>query len=521
MKIKHISICILLSILFAGMNISCNDWLDVEQVTEKKANAMFNDYNGFKGALAGCYLKLTSKDLYGTSMTMAHVESLGGLWDIDTQQSLNQTLLECEALSRHDYGESHSENSIKRMYGSLYNVILEANLLLKGCREKGSNIGIPESRAVIEGEGYAIRALCHFDILRLFGQLPANSSIKVSLPYSEITSLEETPSYLSFEDFVGKIESDLNKAEELLKDNDPICKYSYADLYYMGNVQGTVTLEDDFMTNRRVRMNYWAVKALQARIALYLGNKEKAYKLAMEVIGAVTEEGKKTVSLSSASDYGTTGTDFTSSSECLFGLHILDMYNLSTPLLAGGEPYTGSEVGGTTNVSQIDRTKHLVLTAAWLEELFKGVNTATDIRYKRMWSQTKTNHGFLFPSIRKYFKYRNNTGAKVSGIIPILRLSEMYLIAVEAAPSISESNRLYAIYMESKNVLVDNPFTTLEEINEELAKEYRREFFAEGQMFFYYKRHNMSKMWSKENQTVSESDYILPLPNTEYNPNKK
>ena len=109
----------------------------------------------------------------------------------------------------------------------------------------------------------------------------------------------------------------------------------------------------------------------------------------------------------------------------------------------------------------------------------------------------------------------------MSGIIPILRLSEMYLIAVEAAPSISESNRLYAIYMESKNVLVDNPFTTLEEINEELAKEYRREFFAEGQMFFYYKRHNMSKMWSKENQTVSESDYILPLPNTEYNPNKK
>ena len=37
---------------------SCNDWLDVQQNTEKKADHMFDNYDGFKGALAGCYSDL-------------------------------------------------------------------------------------------------------------------------------------------------------------------------------------------------------------------------------------------------------------------------------------------------------------------------------------------------------------------------------------------------------------------------------------------------------------------------------
>lgn len=521
MKTKHMSICLLFSIILLGIFTSCDNWLDIEQDTEKKDTEMFKNYNGFKGALAGCYLSLTSSDLYGSSLTMSHLEGLAGLWYIQDDREKSELLHECDGLSRHDYSDTYSQNAIKRIYGALYNVILEANVVLKGCKEHGGNIPFPESSAVVEGEAYGLRALCHFELLRLFGQLPTSATKTVSLPYSEITKLEEVPAYYSYEEYVKKLEADLDKAVELMKDNDPICIHNYSDLYYMGKGNSDVKLDDEFMTNRRLRMNYWAIKALQARMYMYLGNKTKAFDLAMEVINAKTEAGKNTVSLSSLADYGTTGTDYSSSSECLFGLYITDMNKLSTPTLVGADPSTGTADDDPNNTMQVDPKKHLTLTEAWHKELFEGVNTATDIRFKKMWSMTTTNQGFLYPTIRKYYKRRNSANEVVAGTIPILRLSEMYLIATESSSSLAEANDLYAEYMVSKNVLVEQPFSSTEELNSELAKEYRREFFAEGQMFYYYKRHNMTKMWSKENVTVSENDYILPLPNTENNPNKK
>ena len=67
MKKKYISI-MLSATLALGMT-SCNDWLDVEQNTEKQAGKMFDNYDGFKGALAGCYSDLVRTDLYGTRLT--------------------------------------------------------------------------------------------------------------------------------------------------------------------------------------------------------------------------------------------------------------------------------------------------------------------------------------------------------------------------------------------------------------------------------------------------------------------
>lgn len=513
MRIKYISF--LISALLLGGTTSCNDWLDIEQNTEKKADNMFDNYSGFKGALSGCYSDLASTSLYGMNLTMSHVDALAGMWYIDQSWNFTQTMYECDALTRHEYGSSYSETAIKRIYGALYNTILEANTVLKGCREHAQNIDFPESRPVIEGEAYAIRALCHLDILRLFGQLPKKSTVQVSLPYSETTSLENVPEYYTYQEYIGKLESDLNKALELMKDNDPVCHYKYEQLYYMDYENPPeVILNDEFMTNRRFRMNYWAVKALQARMYMYIGETEKAHNIALEVINAKTTSGESPAILSSNTDYGTGKTDFASSSECLFALHKGDLYDVSVPLLAGGE-LTGE------HVTYIEPGEMLVLDENWFKELFKGANTAADIRYNKMWSKTITNQKKLYPSIRKYYVYKTSSDSKGAGVIPILRLSEMYLIAVETASSVAEANRLYSIYMESKGVPVENLFTSLDLMEEELRMEYLREFFAEGQMFYYYKRHNVKNMWSKENITVTESDYLLPLPNTEFNSNKK
>lgn len=500
----------LLSLTF----MSCNDWLDVQQDTEKKADEMFDDYNGFKGALAGCYADLAGTDLYGTRLTMSDVECLAGLWYIDPSRDLSETLQECNALTNHAYSNTYASDAIKSIYGAFYNVILEANLILEGCREKGGNIADEQIRALVEGEAYAIRALCQFDVLRLFGQLPSGTTPMVSLPYSFTTSLEEMPRYYAYEDYLSLLEDDIEQALVLMRENDPLLDYTYKELNTLSGSGSTdLSIEDDFITNRHLRMNYWAVKALQARYYLYVGEKDLAYQAAMEIINAKTKTGAAVVQLSSLEDYGGDGVKYTSESECLFALWIKDSYTLSMSLLLGGEPYG-------TNAVHVDLGNNLVLTESWYEDLFAGTNSATDIRYNKMWSKTTaTSTTTVYPSIRKYY-VNNANDANVEGVIPVLRLSEMYLIAVETAPSLSDANRLYEEYMLSKGVAVHEPFATVDDILPELEKEYRREFFAEGQVFYFYKRHRIERMWSKPSLAVSESDYILPLPNTEFNPNE-
>lgn len=506
MKKKYITI--MLSAAFALGITSCSDWLDVEQNTEKQADKMFDNYDGFKGALAGCYSDLAKTDLYGTRLTMSNVDAMACLWYMDETKDYNTSILDNYYFRNHDYTNTNTESSIRAIYSAFYNTILEANMVIKGAQEKGHNIENPASRALVEGEAYAIRALCQFDILRLFGQVPVNSTIKVSLPYSEVTSLKDEATYYSFDRYVEKLKSDLEKAKNLMKDNDPIFKYNYKELNSTGTTEYKyVSVDDEYFLYRQYRMNYWAVRALEARMYMYLGEKELAHDIALEVINATTQSGKKVVELSSYSDYGGETSLFSSPSECLFGLYMDKLYDISTPILFGGEVKTENAI------KSVDPVYNLVLTENWMNNLFVGCNTATDIRALKMWLKSATSQGFVWPTIRKYYV----SGA---GTIPIIRLSEMYLIAMEGASSVNEANALYATYMESKGVARTDYFKSMEDVIIELPNEYRREFFAEGQMFYYYKRNKATRMWSKENVEVLESEYILPLPNTEYNPNK-
>ena len=92
----------------------------------------------------------------------------------------------------------------------------------------------------------------------------------------------------------------------------------------------------------------------------------------------------------------------------------------------------------------------------------------------------------------------------------------MYLIAIETTDNLNEANSLYDTYMRDRNTLLEEPaFKTLDEARNEVVNEYRREFIAEGHMFYTYKRLFMkSILWQVEE--MSESDYIIPLPDREY-----
>lgn len=505
MKKKYITI--MLSAVFALGMTSCNDWLDVEQNTEKQADKMFDDYEGFKGALAGCYSDLAKTDLYGTRLTMSNVDAMACLWYMDETKQYKNSILDNYYFRNHDYTNTNTEASIRAIYSAFYNTILEANMIIEAVQEKGNNIENSVSRSLVLGEAYAIRALCQFDILRLFGQVPVNSTIKVSLPYSEVTNLDDEVVYYPFEQYIEKLKTDLENAKTLMKDNDPIFDFNYKELNSSGSSDyDYVNVDDEFFLYRQYRMNYWAVRALEARMYMYLGQKDLAHDIAMEVINATTKSDKKVVELSSYSDYGGETSSYASPSESLFCLSINKLHDISLEILCGGDASGNNKVN-------VDPQKHLVLSETWLNNLFAGCNTATDIRVLKMWSKTTTSQGFVWPTIRKYYVVD-------SGAIPVIRLSEMYLIAIEGSSDLAEMNDLYATYMESKGVSRLNYFNSIEDVQAELANEYRREFFAEGQMFYYYKRNKASRMWSRENVEVLENEYILPLPNTEYNPNK-
>lgn len=58
---------------------------------------------------------------------------------------------------------------LQTVWAKEYNIISEANLLLESLEKKG-NILNPTLYNVIKGEALAIRAMCHFDLIRLFAK---------------------------------------------------------------------------------------------------------------------------------------------------------------------------------------------------------------------------------------------------------------------------------------------------------------------------------------------------------------
>ena len=114
---------------------------------------------------------------------------------------------------------------------------------------------------------------------------------------------------------------------------------------------------------------------------------------------------------------------------------------------------------------------------------------------------------------RKYLgkdvEYREN--------IPLIRLAEMYYILAESVP-VGESagyfNRVRNARGISRN---DNKeFDDEDALYDALNKEYQKEFFAEGQWFYFLKRHNYRTFWRCPNTVASMSDnYVLPTPDDE------
>ena len=490
---------------------SCSDWLDVRGENIQKEQDQFGKAKGFRDALVGCYMDMSNKDIYGERLTMTDVENLADDWYFDSSFETYEP--KQYELSTHQYSLDDARSAIKAIYGNLFTTISSANVLIKNLSEKGADVLSQQERDMIEGEALAIRSYCQLDVLRLFGQVPKAGTKQVSLPYSYTTGIDEMPHYYNYDEYVANLTKDIEKAESLLKDNDPIMRYTFESLnssnYYGVNSESDV---DDFFKFRQSRLNYWAVRALHARMDLYIGNKQEAHDIAMEIINAKGADGGSLMSLSGVKDLHAGYNALPD--ECLF---YLSKYDVNT--------YANKDLVGGNNVQA--RDFHYLLTDKMLTDLFASIpgSTASHNRYYYLWNRNlKDPSTKVRPGLKKYWYNESDAASSYLmtkyQIIPMIRLSEMYLIAMETSNSLDEVHSLYATYMKDREYTLYTPFDSLDDARKEMVNEYQREFIGEGQMFYVYKRLDAEKMkWNDKEMT--DDDYILPLPSSEYNPDTK
>ena len=462
-------VCAVMLALFC--TTSCNDWLEVKPKTEEEADKLFSTLDGFKSALAGVYIGMSQTELYGREMTFGMVGVLGQEWgsgsDLGNQNSAYSYLL------NYNYEQVVSKALIDAVWNKMYEGIANVNTLIQYSDLKREVLG--DYYGVVRGEALALRAYMHFDLLRLFAPYDFSAEAKVAIPYV----LEAKPAIapqLTPTKFVEYALKDVEAALELLK-SDPILTGE--------DVSG---VDNGYLANRNFHLNYYAVLGLKARICLYAKDVTAAYGAANEVILAQQQKGL--FPWVKTADITTTEAnlrDRTFSSEHLFAFNTtkLEEYikgyfrEASLPLmerLMPGELYEADDY----------RTA--------LYETYSGfANVLT-----KFWQMDKAyvqGQGYVTPK-------RNR--------MPAIRIAEMYYIAAEA---LKESNIGEALEMLN-TLRVHRGLMKLEnldkdQLQEELGREYYREFIGEGQVFFYHKRMNTSII------ATANAVYVLPMPDDE------
>lgn len=483
--------------------VSCN-FLNVDPKENVPEKELFKTKEGNYAALMDCYMGLASQTLYGKSLTMTDIETMANQWN--EPSSVNQAKqLE---LYKHNYRDNQvREKIINAWYKAFFNIIVKTNNILK---YDAASIHDTEERAIFLGEVHAIRAFCYFELFRLFGPVPGKIADQPMI-YSETVGYKPVYKQIPAGEYIKMIKEEFKKAQALLSENDPVAKkYTLIQMNNVGNAGYEDVKEDNnFLLSRQLRFNYWAVRAMQARMALYLGNTEEAYATAKEIIDAKASNGKPVVELSTATDAAENC--FASPSESIFLLSVKDMASVSK-----------IDLGGSKDAFVNSTTMYWQKEDVVKDRIFEGVNLTDDIRFKNLWElESKDITGTKYPTLRKYYYSANKDEAlsnkvkQKQSIVPVIRLSEIYLMAIETTSDLNEANSLYKAFMKSKNViLTSDHYMSLSDIKQKIGKEYLREFYAEGVMFYYYKRNDAKKFLLNELE-VKEEHYVLPNPEIE------
>lgn len=455
----------------------CSDWLDVTPQAQVNADKLFSSPEGFESALYGIYISMTSTETYGQNATYNLMDVLAQYYAIYTNKNHNMY----EA-SVYNYENEDIKYLVDAMWLQNYNTIANCNILLERLANKDELYFTAGHYNLLKGEALGIRAYLHFDLLRAFAVNYSKDPDGMAIPYAESFTKKVHPQ-LKASVVVEKILADLNAAREVLKSVDPVFDDTFRD-QNMNYHYAQPYKNDIFMSYRAYRMNYYAVTGLMACVYNYIGDKENAYKYAKEVIDAADDG-----AFWFASEYDVSAPlknrDVVMQSELLFALNCSNIQDI----------YYSIDAKNSSTLS--------------LLEVNNIYGESSDFRHNLIGESTTSGKTISY----KYAKIDSEMGGK----IPMIRLSEMYLIAAESyyATDKEVAADFIGTVRLMRGISSDVKSDTYEQLIEEVILEARREFVGEGQLFYLYKRLNHPVIRNNANVELTTAQYCLPMPANE------
>lgn len=485
--------------LLLGLSImlacsSCEEWLTVQPGTTVSAETLFASDEGLIQGLAGAYYR--AQAVYEPNdQGASFIEIMANTYYYDP-------LLESDGyyFSIHmcDYSDTQDYTN-EVFFMQMYAVVANLNSLLNNMEKSRDNL-TPETYKMVRGEAYGLRACCHLDLMRIYGPVPSQDDGETYLPYVRENDVNRY-AYNTFDEFMDYVQQDLDSAEMFLGEVDPVLTSSFEDTEVSTNT----------WPYRKSRCNYYGVLALQARAAMWRGDNERALRYARLVKEATNSDGSSKVYLTTAemmSNYYNSGyvTDRTFYTEHIFGIK--------------NENYDGTDRYNVFVLQSVSSSPD------FLVEMY-GDDYRSDMRYQYFWGSTgyylrDENGNYVWGEdgsaiwvttggyIRKYSDFAPSVDSPHN--FPIIRLPEMYFIIMECG-TLAEANEAYQEYCDARN-LTYVPLTEEDRV-ERVMMESLREYVAEGQNFYTYKRHNVANMVGASTSCSAEQ-YIMPLPEAEY-----
>ncbi len=466
---------------------SCSEWFDVQSdntsVTDKK---FFEDENSYYNALTDIYTQLRQPTLYGENLSVGMLEFMG--------QNFVPTDATTRAYSEFDYAKMKQDGTLSAIWKEMYHAISCTNKLIKEIEATDVVFYNQGQKEIITGEAYALRGTLHFELLRLFHPSFAEDPSYAALPYmTEFGTTVGTP--LTTTVLLARITADLKHAAELLKSEDPILTGISTIPVKPGEIDSRL---------RTFEMNYYAVTAMLARVSLYQGKYTDAFSYADETFNHM----RNIESRSQVFYYftpGKYGADFSFSREHVFGI--------------------ASPPDGLTETAERMFAERKTKVRAGLKDIFP---LSSDIRY-RVWFNSEGDNDYIMSG--KYSKESiladyNKTSSGETAILPVripfIKLGEVALIAAESLNETGNPRQAAQWLIELETSKGASYVADMQgagqldkaAVSNAIADEYAREFWGEGQIFFYHKRlnHNKISAYDSTEIVMSSNKYTFPVP---------
>lgn len=197
--------------------VSCNAWLDVTPENAIADDDLFSTGFGYRNALNGIYTNLASDELYGKQLSWGFLSAISQQYN---QKAGTISPMYADA-SELIYNTVDTEPVVTAIWEKGYKVIANLNKLIENIRPTDISLFEygEEEKNLIYAEALSLRAMMHFDLLRLFAPATATNPSGSYLPYRdkyEAAVVEKC----TVTDFIEKVLKDLLEAEDILRKFD-------------------------------------------------------------------------------------------------------------------------------------------------------------------------------------------------------------------------------------------------------------------------------------------------------------